>query len=49
MLTDIRIEGFRGIRNIELNNIHPVNLSNWGTFLLSRPSPIAIRSALCHG
>ena len=26
MLTDICIEGFRGIRNIELNELHPVNL-----------------------
>ena len=26
MLTDICIEGFRGIRSMELNNLHPLNL-----------------------
>ena len=26
MLTDICIEGFRGIRSMELNNLHPINL-----------------------
>lgn len=26
MLTDIYIEGFRGIRSMELNNLHPINL-----------------------